>query len=53
MSAVQDATAIVQQQQDLVCSTVKLPELQNHQAYVKVDFSAFNPTDRMPPKKRI
>ncbi|GKU21736.1 oxidoreductase [Fusarium langsethiae] len=41
------ATAVVQQQTDLVSTDVKLPQLQAHQVYVKVEYAAFNPTDRL------
>ena len=40
------ATAVVQQQSDLVSTDVELPQLQAHQVYVKVEYAAFNPTDR-------
>ncbi|KAF2016869.1 GroES-like protein [Aaosphaeria arxii CBS 175.79] len=47
MKSYQDATAVVQHQDSLVLSTVQLPSLQDHQVYVKVEFAAFNPTDRL------
>lgn len=40
------ATAVVQQQSDLVSTDVELPQLQAHQVYVRVEYAAFNPTDR-------
>ncbi|KAF5254422.1 hypothetical protein FANTH_680 [Fusarium anthophilum] len=40
-------TAVVQRQADLVSTDVEIPLLQAHQVYVKVEYAAFNPTDRL------
>ncbi|RSL41028.1 hypothetical protein CEP53_013017 [Fusarium sp. AF-6] len=39
--------AIIQQNQSLVLGDVELPPLKEHQVYVKVEYAAFNPTDRL------
>ncbi|RSL98994.1 hypothetical protein CEP52_009953 [Fusarium oligoseptatum] len=39
--------AIIQQSQSLVLGDVELPPLKEHQVYVKVEYAAFNPTDRL------
>jgi NADPH:quinone reductase-like Zn-dependent oxidoreductase len=41
-----DASAVIQQGKDLAVAKISLPRLQDHQVYVRVDFAAFNPTDR-------
>lgn len=46
------STAIIQQGNSLVLGEAELPPLQEHQVYVKVEYAAFNPTDRMPSHKR-
>lgn len=40
--------AIIQQGRSLVLGETELPPLKEHQVYVKVEYAAFNPTDRMP-----
>ncbi|OAK94577.1 GroES-like protein [Phaeosphaeriaceae sp. SRC1lsM3a] len=40
-------TAVTQQQGKLTLADVEVPYLQDHQVYVKVEFAAFNPTDRL------
>ncbi|UZP43387.1 hypothetical protein NXS19_011203 [Fusarium pseudograminearum] len=42
-----DASAVIQQGKDLAVAKISLPRLQDHQVYVRVDFAAFNPTDRL------
>lgn len=46
------STAIIQQGKSLVLGEAELPPLKEHQVYVKVEYAAFNPTDRMPSHKR-
>lgn len=46
-NAATTATAVIQQQTDLVSADVELPLLQAHQVYIKVEYAAFNPTDRV------
>lgn len=46
-NATATATAVIQQQADLVSTDVEVPQLQAHQVYVKVEYAAFNPTDRV------
>ncbi|KAM0437836.1 hypothetical protein ACHAPT_002201 [Fusarium lateritium] len=41
------SAAIIQQGQSLVLGEMALPPLKGHQVYVKVEFAAFNPTDRL------
>lgn len=41
------AMAVVQRGDALISESVELPALQEHQVYVKVEYAAFNPTDRM------
>ncbi|KAM5345640.1 hypothetical protein ACJ41O_011501 [Fusarium nematophilum] len=42
-----ESTAIVQRGKTLTQEKVKLPPLKEHQVYVKVEYAAFNPTDRL------
>jgi NADPH:quinone reductase-like Zn-dependent oxidoreductase len=42
------STAIIQQGKSIVLGEAELPPLKEHQVYVKVEYAAFNPTDRMP-----
>ncbi|KAG5657646.1 hypothetical protein KAF25_007679 [Fusarium avenaceum] len=46
-NATTTAIAVIQQQSDLVSTDVEVPQLQAHQVYVKVEYAAFNPTDRL------
>jgi len=46
------STAIIQQGKSLVLGEAELPPLKEHQVYVKVEYAAFNPTDRMPSHSR-
>ncbi|EXA31450.1 hypothetical protein BFJ63_vAg18387 [Fusarium oxysporum f. sp. narcissi] len=46
-NAATTATAVIQRQTDLVSTDVEVPQLQAHQVYVKVEYAAFNPTDRL------
>ncbi|KAF4983369.1 hypothetical protein FZEAL_1221 [Fusarium zealandicum] len=41
------SAAIVQRGKNLALDKILLPSLKKHQAYVKVRFAAFNPTDRL------
>ncbi|KAI8716393.1 PKS-ER domain-containing protein [Fusarium sp. LHS14.1] len=41
------STAIIQKGKSLVVGQVELPPLKEHQVYVKVEYAAFNPTDRL------
>lgn len=40
------STAIIQKNKALALAATALPALKEHQAYVKVNYAAFNPTDR-------
>lgn len=46
-NATTTAIAVIQQQSDLVSTDVEVRQLQAHQIYVKVEYAAFNPTDRV------
>ncbi|KAJ3460674.1 hypothetical protein MRS44_011541 [Fusarium solani] len=41
------STAIIQQGKSIVLGEAELPPLKEHQVYVKVEYAAFNPTDRL------
>ena len=41
------AIAVVQQQGDLVVAEIEIPQLLAHQAYISVEYAAFNTTDSM------
>lgn len=41
-----ESTAIVQRDNKLIEEKITLPTLKEHQVYVKVEYAAFNPTDR-------
>ncbi|KAJ4169027.1 hypothetical protein NW754_010959 [Fusarium falciforme] len=41
------STAIIQQGKSLILGEAELPPLKEHQVYVKVEYAAFNPTDRL------
>ncbi|KAF5624605.1 toxD [Fusarium tjaetaba] len=42
-----DSIAIIQKDKGLTQGNVTLPPLKDHQVYVKVEYAAFNPTDRL------
>ncbi|KAF5593859.1 toxD [Fusarium subglutinans] len=46
-SPTMESIAIIQKDKGLTQGTITLPPLKEHQVYVKVEYAAFNPTDRL------
>jgi NADPH:quinone reductase-like Zn-dependent oxidoreductase len=42
-----ESIAVLQKGKGLVQGNITLPPLKEHQVYVRVEYAAFNPTDRM------